>query len=114
MKSKTLSVTVLEVMLKAIKWFNNHSRALGLLKEHQQTQYNGRVLALLRPCATRWTAHVLCAGRFLEIEKAIRICILTSKDMLVACVGKEQALKDKAEALLSEIEQPVFWTTLAE
>ncbi|TBU52035.1 ribonuclease H-like domain-containing protein [Dichomitus squalens] len=114
LKSKTPSVAVLQLMLEAIKWFNTHSRALGLLKEHQRAQYNGRVLALLRPCDTRWTAHVLCAGRFLEIEKAIRICVLTSKDKLVACAGKEQALKDKAEALLSEIEQPAFWTKLAE
>ncbi|TBU22662.1 hypothetical protein BD311DRAFT_742872 [Dichomitus squalens] len=49
-----------------------------------------------------------------EIKQAIRICILTSKKELMACTGKETAQKDASQALLDKIEQPTFWTSLAE
>ena len=108
---------VLDEGNEVIKWFNNHSRALGLLKEQQRARLpggEGRVLALLRPCETRWTAHVVSAGRFLKLEKPIRGCILDHRKELVACAGKEQAQKDKVEQLLDAIEKPEFWRLLSE
>ncbi|PIL30398.1 hypothetical protein GSI_07584 [Ganoderma sinense ZZ0214-1] len=117
LKSKTPSVATIELMLEAIKWFNNHSRALGLLKEEQRARLpggEGKVLALLRPCETRWTAHVVSAGCFLKLQKPIRGCILDHRKELIACAGKEQAQKDKAVHLLTEIEKPEFWQLLSE
>ncbi|KAM5530119.1 hypothetical protein V8D89_016213 [Ganoderma adspersum] len=88
--TKTPSVAALQLMLEAIKWFNNHSHTLGLLKEQQRAHLpegEGRVLALLHPCETRWTAHVVSAGHFLKLQKPIRGCILDHRKELVACAG---------------------------
>ncbi|KAM5531549.1 hypothetical protein V8D89_014769 [Ganoderma adspersum] len=97
--------------------FNNYSHALGLLKEQQRARLpggEGRVLALLRPCETQWTAHVVSAGHFLKLQKPIWGCILDHRKELVACAEKEQAQKEKVEQLLDEIEKPEFWRLVSD
>ena len=113
MKVRTPAVAVLNLAMEVIQWFNNHSRALGLL-HHQQMIYYGKTLALLRPALTRWTAHFSAAGRLLETQQALRVCILTSKPLLISLAGKERAQIEKAEKLLSQIEHPEFWQLLAQ
>lgn len=46
LKAKTPVVLVLDVALEVIKWFNNHSGVLAVLRQEQIRQY-GRVLALI-------------------------------------------------------------------
>ncbi|RDX44053.1 hypothetical protein OH76DRAFT_1360237, partial [Lentinus brumalis] len=111
LKVKTPAVAVLNLTLEVIEWFNNHTLALGLLRKQQLGQY-GKILALIRPAPTCWTAHYHSSGCLLETEEAIRILILSSKSALVACAGKERAQKDKAQTLLSQIEHPQFWSLL--
>lgn len=106
-------MAVLNFAVEVIKWFNNHTRALGLLRQEQQKQY-GKVLALLHPAATRWTAHYHSANCLLEVEQAVCVCVLSSKAVLIACVGKERAQVDKATQLLAQLERPEFWSHLAE
>lgn len=113
LKAKTPVVSVLDVALEVIKWFNNHSGALAVLRQEQMRQY-GRVLALIRPAPTRWTAHYLSASRLLEVEMAMRVCTVSSKAKLLVCAGRERAQVDKARELLEQIEQPIFWANLRE
>jgi hypothetical protein len=42
----------LEDVLDVVKWFNNHGRALGLLRKEQMSTF-GRILVLVLPCLTR-------------------------------------------------------------
>ena len=109
---KTPLTAVLDVALEIIKWFNNHSGALAILQKQQQVQY-GCVLALIRPAPTRWTAHYHSSNRLLQVEQAMRICVLNSKHELIAAGSKEAAQIEKSCGLLVQIEHPDFWTSLA-
>ncbi|KAI0366485.1 hypothetical protein BV20DRAFT_1095359, partial [Pilatotrama ljubarskyi] len=113
LKAKLPVVGVLDVALEVIKWFNNHTGALALLRQEQQRQY-GRVLALFRPVPTRWTSHYLSGDRLIETEDAMRVCIVTSKAKLVTCAGKERSQVEKAKNLLGKLEEPLFWSLLRE
>ncbi|KAI8977718.1 ribonuclease H-like domain-containing protein [Trametes punicea] len=113
LKEKLPVVDVLDVALEVIKWFNNHTGALALLRQEQQRQY-GRVLSLFRPVPTRWTSHYLSGDRLIETEDAMRVCIVTSKAKLITCAGKEQSQVEKAKSLLDKLEEPSFWSLLRE
>ncbi|KAH9848417.1 hypothetical protein C2E23DRAFT_739372, partial [Lenzites betulinus] len=113
LKVKTPAIGVLDIALEVIKWFNNHTGALSILRQQQQKQ-DGKVLALVRPAPTRWTAHYLSANRLLELERALRIIVLESKERLLVCAGKERAQTDKARTLIGHLETPQFWKSLAE
>ena len=98
--------------LEVVKWFNNHGRPLGMLREVQRDQYNGNVLTLILPALTRWTSHYLAATRLLDLEKAIRILVLTSRGRLVEAVGNKADAIRKANEIMDLISQPSFWENL--
>ena len=99
--------------MEIVKWFDNHSRALSLLRIQQEKHY-GKVLMLIRPPVTRWTACYLTVNRILEIENALRVCAFINSQQLIACGGTERAQKDKAEELVNELQSPTFWQNLTE
>ena len=106
-------IETLDLALELIKWFNNHTRALGLLRQQQQ-QTDGRVLALIRPAPTRWTAIYLTISHLIEVEKAMRLLTLLHKRQLIACAGREAAQVEKITYLLDHMEKPEFWSQLRE
>ncbi|KAI0363379.1 hypothetical protein BV20DRAFT_927634, partial [Pilatotrama ljubarskyi] len=103
---------------EVIKWFNNHSCALAMLRLEQQHQYAGRAVNLLYPVATRWSSRYLTCVRLLEVDTAIR-CLVTSKlEQLVQLTPKGRNTaetvqkQDKARALLLSTLEPAFWDGL--
>jgi hypothetical protein len=98
--------------VEVVKWFNNHSRALGLLRVEQEITYR-KVLALILPVITRWTAHYLSCRRLLEVSTAIRACGLRHKETLVLCAGNKADAKAKARSIIATTQDDMFWTRLA-
>lgn len=82
-----------------IKWFNNHSFALGLL-QHEQTTFHLVVLVLILLVLTRWTSHYLAMDR-LVILKAGFLRLVAK---LVSSAGAKAADKAKAHKMIC------FWT----
>ncbi|KAJ6516526.1 ribonuclease H-like domain-containing protein [Mycena vitilis] len=104
--------------LEIVKWFTNHSRALGLLKEHQKTterfKTTSRTLTLIFPVITRWTYHYLAVRRLLTLSATIRTLYINEHDTLIECAGSKRDAKDRAKEVLSPIEDPQFWKNLTE
>jgi hypothetical protein len=98
--------------VELIKWFNNHSVALGLLRLEQKQTYK-KHLALMLPVITRWTAYYLACSRLLETEAALRACVLKRESLLVEAGGAKREQKEKAESILAIAKDPEFWVTLA-
>lgn len=103
--------------LEIIKWFTNHSRALGLLKSQQETteffRKHKRVITLILPVISRWTVHFLSTRRLLLWSPPMRSLYLQDFNTLIECAGAKAASKEKAREVLAPIEQPVFWQNLA-
>jgi hypothetical protein len=105
----------MEDALDVVKWFNNHGRALELLRKEQQSTF-GKVLALVLPCLTCWTSHYVAVRRLLELRTAFSK-LLCSEDIvaiLEACAGREEEKRDEAQRILGIIRREGFWTELAE
>lgn len=94
--------------LTVIKWMNNHSRALGLFRQEQLCTFQ-KVLALILPVITRWTAHYLSLRRLLTVEKALKASWLKWGDTMIASAGSKSADKAKAIAVQDTIDDPKFW-----
>jgi hypothetical protein len=97
--------------LKVIKWMNNHSRALGLFRQEQQFTYQ-KVLALIFPVVTRWTAHYLSLKRLISLETALKVSWLKYGDIMIASAGSNSRDKAKALKVQRSIEDPLFWFNL--
>jgi hypothetical protein len=93
--------------VEVVKWFNNHSRALGLLQVEQEITYH-KVLALILPVITRWTAHYLSSRRLLEVSTAVRACGLRHKETLLLCAGNKADAKAKARSIIATTQDDVF------
>ncbi|KAF8890190.1 hypothetical protein BD779DRAFT_1438833, partial [Infundibulicybe gibba] len=112
-KLKTRFVKVVDDALEVVKWFNNHSRALGILKEAQRAQ-SQKVLGLVLPVITRWTSHYLSTRRLLELEYIFRLLALdrSQRAALLLCAGTKADAKQKAEEIFTIIDRSDFWNDL--
>ncbi|KAJ7780848.1 hypothetical protein DFH07DRAFT_729418, partial [Mycena maculata] len=58
--------------LNIVKWFTNHSRAIGLLNEEQKLterfEKTHRLLRLIFPVISRWIYHFLAVRRILTLS----------------------------------------------
>lgn len=93
---------------KVVKWMNSHSRPLGMFRTEQFQTY-AKILALIRPVITRWTAHYLSLRRLLDVEKPLRACWLKYGDEFIRCAGPKREEKEKAERIQAIIMDPIFW-----
>ena len=94
--------------LNVIKWMNNHSRALGLFHQEQLCTYQ-KILALILPVITWWTAHYLSLRRLLTVEKALKASWIKYSDTMIASAGSKSDDNVKAIAVQEVIEDPEFW-----
>ncbi|KZV99187.1 hypothetical protein EXIGLDRAFT_831738 [Exidia glandulosa HHB12029] len=124
LKAQFYWVTVLDEAQDVIKWFNNHSRALSLLRRRQkeahdaavsQGQKTRGVLALFLPIVTRWIAHYASAARLLDVGRILRAMAVNEEDeaALIAAAGGKPDAEDKAREIIAIIERKSFWTDLA-
>ncbi|KAG1853779.1 hypothetical protein C8R48DRAFT_610668, partial [Suillus tomentosus] len=79
--------TVINDALEVVKWFNNHSRALGILNEVQRNVFSGKTRSLILPVLTRWTSHYLSVRRLLELEMPFKEMLTTHINELKTCGG---------------------------
>ncbi|KAL6309074.1 hypothetical protein BKA93DRAFT_724479, partial [Sparassis latifolia] len=110
-KVKDLFVQWIDDAVEVVKWFNNHSRALGMLKDVQRMKL-GKVLCLILPVLTRWTSHYLSVHRLLELEIAFKQLLLDSIPELVLCAGAKADAQRKAREIIAILERFDFWANL--
>jgi hypothetical protein len=94
--------------LNVIKWMNNHSCTLGLFCQEQLCTYQ-KILALILPVITRWTAHYLSLRRLLTVEKALKASWIKYSDTMIASAGPKSDDNAKAIAVEEVINDPEFW-----
>ncbi|KAJ7833835.1 hypothetical protein B0H14DRAFT_2166575, partial [Mycena olivaceomarginata] len=94
------------------KWFTNHSRAIGLLKDQEKLmerfKATHRILTLIFPVVSRWIYHFLAVRRLFTLFSAMRTLYLQDYDTLIQCAGAKRDAKEKAKAVLAPIEDPQF------
>lgn len=112
-KIKGRLASVVTAALEVVKWFNNHSRALGMLRNEQITRV-GKYISLILPVLTRWTSHYLSTSRLLDLEIYFRYLVLDrgKRDILLLCAGDKREQKNKAEEILKTIQTSSFWDDL--
>ncbi|KAG6807852.1 hypothetical protein H0H92_006199 [Tricholoma furcatifolium] len=110
-KVKGAFVQCMEGAIEVIKWFNNHSRAHGMLNDVQRQKLL-KVLALILPVLTRWTSHYLAIRRLLELEIAFKQLLLDSKPVILTCAGEKREAKEKAMEIMGILEGYNFWNLL--
>ena len=110
-KAKGRFKKIIDKALAVVKWFNNHGRALGLLRRVMMEKMN-KVLALILPIITRWTSHYLSVDRLLELEDCLIQVVLSFKDELITCAGKTSKVKAVAQRIIKIIRSGEFWDDL--
>ena len=110
-KLKSTYLTTIDTAVEVIKWFDNHSRALGLLRKEQLVTYS-KVLALIHPVIPRWTCHFLSSRRLLETSGALRSCCIKEEKQLEACGGDRQEDKAKAREMIKILLDTKFWNDI--
>jgi hypothetical protein len=112
-KLKLPFIKIIDEALEVVKWFNNHSRALGMLREEELAK-GLRILVLILPVLTRWTSHYLCMRRLLALEYCFRVLSLdpAKREALILCAGPKLEQKRKAEQILAIIDRASFWADL--
>ncbi|KAJ7060274.1 hypothetical protein C8F01DRAFT_1084035 [Mycena amicta] len=117
-KLKISCLKYLDPLLAIIKWFLNHSRALGLLKEAQklteQFKKTNRILTLILLVISRWIYHFLATRRMLVLSPAIRTLYLNDFDNLILCAGAKRDAQDTARKILTPINTGDFWANVAQ
>ncbi|KAF8593765.1 hypothetical protein BDV93DRAFT_460103 [Ceratobasidium sp. AG-I] len=109
-KTSPILAAVMGNAVSIIKWFNNHSLALGLLRKCQS--HFGAILALLMPAKMRWTSHYRSASRLLESEKAVKTCVINHRDELISGAGPKEEHRRKAANIITIIGNEQFWAHL--
>ncbi|CAE6515560.1 unnamed protein product [Rhizoctonia solani] len=95
-----------------IKWFNNHSRALGLLRQEQHHTL-GKTLALIMAIATRWTSHYHSLRRLLDCIRPLRAIAVSQRDTLLLAGGKAPKAREAASEVLDILNSDQFWMDIA-
>src|SRR3954447_5730573 len=90
---------VMDNAIAIVKWFNNHSYALGVFNDEQKALNDGLndALALILPVISRWTSHFCALARVLTVNKAMKITVTKHEDELIESVGNKAKAKAKAE-----------------
>src|SRR6266702_1834871 len=102
-------LTCLPKAFLVIKCMNNHSRALGIFRWEQLQTYN-KILALILPIITRWTAHYLSLHQLLDIEIPIRACWMKYSQEMIECAGPKADVQQKSHEIQAIVEDSQFWT----
>lgn len=110
-KAKGVFVEIIDDAVEVIKWFNNHSRALGLLKKVQLAKI-GKILALIKPVLTRWTSHYLAIRRLVQLEIPFKQLLLDHYHDLLLAGGRKREEKERAEDVLEILGGYGFWANL--
>jgi hypothetical protein len=101
-------LTCVPKALLVIKWMNNHSRALALFRREQMQTFN-KILSLILPVITRWTAHYLSLRRLLAVEVPMKSSWMKYSRQMIECAGPKADVQQKAREIQAIVEDPQFW-----
>jgi hypothetical protein len=108
-KLQTDLVNVMDDALDVVKWFNSHSRALGILQA-EQADRGEAMLCLILPALTRWTSHYLSARRLLQLRNHLQVIALRRREELRLVAGARREDTEKADRIIGLITQDAFWS----
>ena len=94
-----------DLATQLISWLRSKTRILAHLP-----------LAVLRAVITRWTAHYVAYRRLLQLYPSIKGLVfsdLTRPDAEKVLISGDSASKRKAREMLTIIENPLFWHSIA-
>ncbi|KAF8601982.1 hypothetical protein BDV93DRAFT_444985, partial [Ceratobasidium sp. AG-I] len=94
-----------------VKWFNNHSRALAILRE-EQIHTLGKVLALLFAVLTRWTTVYQSLRCLLECIRPLRAIAVSQQTALIEAGGNQGNAKQVTLGVLHTLNNEEFWTSI--
>jgi hypothetical protein len=109
---KGVHTETIENAVHIIRWFNGHLLALGLLRETQVAQ-DGKTLALLEPCITRWTSHSHAANRLSDLKGAVQTCWKKYQNELKRAGGKSPEQVRATETVSRLVDDKKFWYNLS-
>ncbi|KAH8981951.1 ribonuclease H-like domain-containing protein, partial [Lactarius hatsudake] len=112
LKLKTPFMECIPQALEVIKWFNNHSVPLGLLRTRQIMSFQGTFYALILPNLTRWTCHYFSLRRLLEVSRPMRSCCIEDEEKLIEGSGRGAEQK-KAMDIIQTVGSEEFWRNIA-
>ena len=99
-KVKGAFIEIIDEALEVIKWFNNHSHALGILWDIQ-CQLLGQPLSLILLVLTWWTSHFLSVHCLLQLEQAFKQMLAkVPENDLITCARSRVEMKRKAHQVL--------------
>lgn len=94
--------------IMVIRWFRDHDLPRQWLNSEQLID-KPHALVLILPVITRWMYHYLSLTRLLVVSGPLRALCMRRTDDLLACAGREDGAKEKAEQVLGVVEDPEFW-----
>ncbi|KAJ7258197.1 hypothetical protein C8J57DRAFT_1436836 [Mycena rebaudengoi] len=89
--------------LEVVKWFNNHGKALDLLRAQQSNDFLPPFFAFFFPVVTRWTIHYCCLRR---------ACVVTHEEVLRVCAGRKEEQIAAAESVIATCNRASFWINI--
>ncbi|KAF8314890.1 uncharacterized protein EI90DRAFT_3177220 [Cantharellus anzutake] len=95
-----------------INWFNNHSIALHLLYAEQHCTAD-QARALIRPCITWWTSHIMAIGQLIQLEIPYKTIVVRSQRELETAAGTKCDAIAKAQQILAIIQNQGFWDDMS-
>lgn len=101
-------LTCVPKALLVIKWMNNHSRALGIFRREQLQTFN-KILSLILPVITRWTAHYLSLRRLLDVEMPMKTSWMKYSQQMIECAGPKADVQQKARDIQAIVDDQQFW-----
>lgn len=104
---------LIDEVVEVIKWFLNHSYALGVFNVEQSTM-TAKVLALIVLVVTRWTAYFLSMERLLEVSRPLQITAIRHEADLISSVGQKPKLKEKAKKILDRVRNDSWWQKISQ
>lgn len=108
-KANGIISTIMDEASAVVKWFNNHSFALGLFDKEQGDIYHGKPHALIFPVQTRWTAHFCSLSRLLEVHKALEVTASKYREQIMETVGTKLKSKRKARQIIARVKDELWW-----
>jgi hypothetical protein len=109
---KNIYIDTMDDAMEVIKWFNNHTYALGLFQK-EQLMRNNKVLALILGNLTRWSTHYVSGNRLVELKKPMQTCILNHESELLSAAGSKPEQKQVAQGIIDTVQKTAFWEILA-
>lgn len=75
----------------------------------EQVVTNNKILLLILPVITRWTAHYLSLRRLLQVEASMQTAWIQYKQEMIECAGPKADARAKALSIQCIVENRDFW-----